>query len=73
MRTTDTIWEPSEYPVGDRGRRSGILARVFNWMIGRIELRRTRLDLLDMSDDQLRDIGLTLGQATREANLPWWR
>lgn len=34
---------------------------------------RTRRQLLDLSDDQLRDIGLSREQARREALQPFWR
>ncbi|MFN3546312.1 MAG: DUF1127 domain-containing protein [Mesorhizobium sp.] len=34
--------------------------------------RRQRRDLLDLTDDQLRDIGLTRAQARREAARPFW-
>ena len=33
----------------------------------------TRRMLLKLNDQQLRDIGLTRGQAEREANLPFWK
>lgn len=33
----------------------------------------TRRMLLKLNDQQLRDIGLTRGQAEREASLPFWK
>ncbi|QKV18041.1 DUF1127 domain-containing protein [Oricola thermophila] len=40
----------------------------------RMTKRRTRLHLRELTDDQLRDIGLTREQARFEANKPfWWR
>lgn len=33
----------------------------------------TRRALLELSDAQLRDIGLSRQQATREASLPFWK
>ncbi|TDV64417.1 DUF1127 domain-containing protein [Pseudomonas sp. LP_7_YM] len=35
--------------------------------------RRTRLALLGLTDDQLRDIGLSLEQARHEGLKPFWR
>jgi len=35
--------------------------------------RRTRLALLGLTDEQLRDIGLTYEQARREGLKPFWR
>ncbi|NBB08869.1 DUF1127 domain-containing protein [Pseudomonas sp. SLFW] len=35
--------------------------------------RRTRQALLGLTDDQLRDVGLTYEQARREGTKPFWR
>ncbi|WP_296260957.1 MULTISPECIES: DUF1127 domain-containing protein [unclassified Pseudomonas] len=35
--------------------------------------RRTRLALLGLTDDQLRDVGLSYEQARREGLKPFWR
>ncbi len=34
--------------------------------------RRQRMDLLELSDDHLKDIGVTPGEARREAGRPFW-
>ena len=34
--------------------------------------RRQRMDLLELSDDHLRDIGVTPSEARREAGRPFW-
>ena len=38
-----------------------------------VERRRSRIALLEMSDEQLKDIGLCRSEAYREANRPFWR
>ncbi|MEZ5777946.1 MAG: DUF1127 domain-containing protein [Paracoccaceae bacterium] len=49
-------------------RRLSLLAR-----LGQMRnVRRQRLDLRDMSDRQLRDIGLTRDEAEAEAERPLW-
>ncbi|PDT84496.1 DUF1127 domain-containing protein [Sinorhizobium sp. BJ1] len=35
--------------------------------------RRSRLELGDLSVDQLKDIGVTEAEARREAAIPFWR
>lgn len=54
--------------VGSRDRRA--LREVWATYWGNI---RTRRQLLELSDAQLRDVGLTRGQALREAWQPVWR
>ncbi|MCV0397109.1 MAG: DUF1127 domain-containing protein [Rhizobiaceae bacterium] len=45
-------------------------------LIGELDLRveryRTRRTLMDLSDHQLRDIGVTREEAWREASRPFW-
>jgi uncharacterized protein YjiS (DUF1127 family) len=65
MRAIDTALK-----VEPRGAGFG---RIFRWIARRSEIRRTRIDLLDLSDHQLRDIGLKPEQAMDEGRLPWWR
>ncbi|MCI5075434.1 DUF1127 domain-containing protein [Oricola sp.] len=38
----------------------------------RMVKRRTRMHLRDLTDDQLRDIGVTRAQARFEAEKPFW-
>lgn len=43
------------------------------WMLGdRIDRYRSRQDLLDLSDEHLRDVGLTRRQAEREGRRPFF-
>ena len=38
----------------------------------RLEMRRSRLALLELSDEQLKDIGLSRTDAYREGIRSWW-
>lgn len=49
-------------------RKAGVLRRIKN----ALRLRRQRLQLLQLSDAQLRDIGLTRAQAKDEARRSAW-
>jgi uncharacterized protein YjiS (DUF1127 family) len=48
------------------------LATAFAWVSKQIERRRSRLALLEMSDEQLKDIGLSRSDAHGEATRPFW-
>lgn len=50
----------------------GSLTSVMAWVSHRFEKRRSRRALLEMSDDQLKDIGISRGEAYREAYRPMW-
>lgn len=53
--------------------RSGsFLLRVIGTFELILEKRRSRLALMEMSDDQLKDIGISRSQAFREASRPFW-
>ncbi|MCG6857715.1 MAG: DUF1127 domain-containing protein [Salaquimonas sp.] len=45
---------------------------VFSRFAKAAELRRSRKALMQLSDRQLRDIGVTRDEAAREANRPFW-
>lgn len=50
-------------------------ARWHRWLqaLGRmLERRRTRMALSDLTDEQLKDIGLSRSQAYREVSRPFW-
>jgi uncharacterized protein YjiS (DUF1127 family) len=53
--------------------RGSALLRVVAMIEMAVERRRSRTALLEMSDDQLKDIGLCRSEAYREANRPFWR
>lgn len=52
------------------------LERMINGISSELEARRicqeTRKELLGLSDDQLKDVGITKVQATHEANRGFW-
>lgn len=48
------------------------LTSILAWVGNRFERRRGRLALLEMSDEQLKDIGVSRGDAYREAHRPMW-
>ena len=54
-------------------RASTLVAAVLSMDRGSLlERRRSRLALLEMTDDQLKDIGVSRSEAYREANRPFW-
>jgi len=75
MQTIDTIFGAgnAREASGSRLKAGRVLPRVTNWLWGRTQIRRSRAALLELSDSQLRDIGLTREQAALEGGLPWWR
>ncbi|MGG6893454.1 DUF1127 domain-containing protein [Rhizobium sp. BR 315] len=60
-------------PGAGRGRhRSGFLRLAFAILWSYYEKRNTRRDLLDLTDDQLRDIGVTRREAHAEVSKSWF-
>ena len=45
---------------------------VLTWIETRLQRRRSRRLLLEMSDEQLKDIGVSRADAYREASRPMW-
>lgn len=43
------------------------------WLAGRRERRRQRQALHELSDELLKDIGVSRAEAWAEASRPWWR
>lgn len=80
MRTIDTISSRgAEITLIARRLRRDYLrrllvvaARALAWWVRGMARRRSRLDLVALTDDQLRDIGLTPDAARREAMRPFW-
>lgn len=71
IKTIDNGRRPSAPPLGRRA--SGfalrsVLERVENWL-GK---RRSRLALLQLTDEQLRDVGISRDEARREGLRPFW-
>lgn len=52
--------------------RGSALLRVVAMIELAVERRRSRLALMELSDAQLKDIGISRSQAFREANRPFW-
>ena len=69
MATIETIYRSAE----SRGKAKVSFMSMLNWLDGRVERRRSRRALLEMSDDQLKDIGLSHADVHFETNKPFWR
>lgn len=52
--------------------RGSSLLRVISMIELAVERRRGRLALMELSDAQLKDIGVSRSEAFREANRPFW-
>lgn len=79
MVTIDTISPSNSRQQARNGFLAGFVPRFtlsfsnpLAWIARRLELRRSRLDLLELSDDQLKDIGLSRSDAYREGLRSWW-
>ena len=49
-----------------------LTASALSWLHNILERRRSRLALLEMSDEQLKDIGISRADAYREGHIPLW-
>jgi uncharacterized protein YjiS (DUF1127 family) len=77
MDTIETIQCASlgSRPSGRRtyvSRLAGVVTSFARWMGSLLERRRSRLALLEMTDDQLKDIGVSRCDAYREGIRPFW-
>jgi uncharacterized protein YjiS (DUF1127 family) len=76
MSAIDTIVsysKPNERPAATFMRRFGAaLLRGMNALDRMMDRRRSRLALLEMTEDQLKDVGLSRGEAYREGIRPFW-
>jgi len=76
MSTIDTFVAPSSGSLGRNTGRATHVRRIVYLAVGLIdrmlERRRSRLALLEMSDDQLKDIGISRSDAFREGLRPFW-
>ena len=75
MAAIETIYRTSEgsgyntsHPGGSRLSLTSMLARLERLL----EKRRSRMALLEMSDEQLKDLGLSRSDADREARHRFW-
>jgi uncharacterized protein YjiS (DUF1127 family) len=54
------------------GRKAISLLAIVDWIEARLERRRSRLALSEMTDEQLKDIGISRYDAHKEAHRPLW-
>ena len=54
------------------GSRTSTLMRVISVIEMAVQRRRSRIALMEMSDAQLKDIGVSRSEAYREASRPFW-
>jgi len=59
--------------TGYRAPTGSSLLRTMEWVEGMFERRRTRLALIEMTDAQLKDIGVSRAEAFGEAGRPFWK
>jgi uncharacterized protein YjiS (DUF1127 family) len=75
MATIETTYRMSggrEYDISQsNGSRFSLLSAVA-WLERQLERRRSRIALLEMSDEQLKDIGLSRSDADGEARRRFW-
>ena len=69
MTTIETIYRSTE----SHGKAKVSLTSMLTWLDERLERRRSRRALLEMSDEQLKDIGLSHADVHRETQRPFWR
>ncbi len=62
----------SRSDISMRSSRGSPLMRVISMIEMVVERRRSRLALMELSDAQLKDIGISRSEAFREANRPFW-
>jgi len=72
MSTIDTYRIAPALPGSRRVGFGSSVNSIFSWIGAMLEYRRTRLALLEMSDDQLKDIGLSRTDAYLEGSRPVW-
>ncbi|TGT44228.1 DUF1127 domain-containing protein [Mesorhizobium sp. M8A.F.Ca.ET.165.01.1.1] len=71
---TELLGQPTR-PSGQRGfasRLAQVVRSLAKWIGHLLERRRGRLALLEMTDDQLKDIGISRCDAHREGIKPLW-
>lgn len=66
---TTTRTDVSERTLAPRG---SLLLRVISMIEMAVQRRRSRIALMELSDDMLKDIGVSRSEAFREANRPFW-
>ncbi len=54
------------------GHRGSVLLRLISMIEMAVQRRRSRIALMELSDDLLKDIGVSRSEAFRESNRPFW-
>jgi uncharacterized protein YjiS (DUF1127 family) len=75
MATIETIYRMSEGHEFDISQSKGSRFSVTSaaaWLERQLEKRRSRISLLEMTDEQLKDIGLSRSDADGEARRRFW-
>ena len=70
MSTIETIYSSPQERSAAKGQSR--IKSVLDWIEMQLERRRSRHALLEMSDEQLKDIGLSRGDAYREGHRRLW-
>ncbi|AYG66261.1 MULTISPECIES: DUF1127 domain-containing protein [unclassified Rhizobium] len=63
---------PAAAGSGRGWRKPGFLRAALTKFLAYLEKRETRWDLRDLTDDQLRDIGMTRAEARTEVGKSWF-
>ena len=75
MTTIDTRYRMAEghaFEVSTSKAKISLAVSALSWLHNILDRRRSRLALLEMSDEQLKDIGISRADAYREAHIPLW-
>ncbi len=76
MSTIDTYRAESRFQIRSTptttGRKTVSLLAIVEWIEALLERRRSRLALAEMTDEQLKDIGISRYDAHQEAHRPFW-
>ena len=75
MTTIDTRYRMTEgrtFEVSTSKAKISLTVSALSWLHNILDRRRSRLALLEMSDEQLKDIGISRADAYREAHIPLW-
>jgi len=75
MTTIDTRYRMAEgraFETTSSKAKFSLMTAALNWLDRILDRRRSRLALLEMSDAQLKDIGISRADAYREGHIPLW-
>jgi uncharacterized protein YjiS (DUF1127 family) len=67
-----STFSTSRTDISMRTSRGSTLLRVVAMIEMAVERRSSRMALMELSDAQLKDIGISRSEAFREANRPFW-